>query len=249
MAMCTASASRMCIQVIHAVLIGFSFEASFHSIQYILCVTFCSKSFSSLFLLLLVSSQNSTFWQVFAWFSFFCCFYRVGRKWKISSVFFIFIFPSHCHVCCILSDSMLLMATVYRQWRRWNGNVCRFRIYMFDVIFDLLSTPNNCEQTKTAKIILRRFQIRYFIHIKNKVNSIFFHWILYTRVECDALVWYRADSIKVQLHLFSINVCWFDDRMLSKQLSKFQFFRFLFSWIQLKIYRHICIDWRWTWEF
>lgn len=146
MAVCTASASKMCI---HTVLIGFSFGASFHSIQYILCVTFCSKSFSSLFLLLLVSSQNSTFWQVFAWFSFFCCFYRVGRKWKIFSGFF-FIFPSHCHVYCILSDSMLLMATVYRQWRRWNGNVCRFHIYTFDVIFDLLSTPNKSEQTKTA---------------------------------------------------------------------------------------------------
>lgn len=76
---------------------------------------------------------------------------------------FFFIFPSHCHVYCILSDSMLLMATVYRQWRRWNGNVCRFHIYTFDVIFDLPSTPNNSEQTKTAKIILRQFQIRYFI--------------------------------------------------------------------------------------
>lgn len=116
MAVCTASASKM---YIHAVLIGFSFGASFHSIQYILRVTFCSKSFSSLFLLLLVSSQNSTFWQVFAWFSFFFVAFtqfvgngRFLQDFSFSFFHRIVMFRFHA----VDGDSVSTMATM--KWKR-----------------------------------------------------------------------------------------------------------------------------------
>lgn len=90
-------------------------------------------------------------------------------------------------------------------------------------------------QTKVNK---QKLQIKT---ISNSLLYIKIKWIVFSfteycssLVECDALVWFQTDSIKVQLHLFSINVCWFDDGMLSKQLSKFQFFRFCFHEYNLK---------------